>query len=63
MRLARQAWDIFPTKLNNGCDRLGITLKHHHAASDAEACALIVIAAHRDAATAKPNKEFLSRLP
>jgi len=47
VKLARQTWDIFPTKLNNVCDHLGITLKHHHAASDAEACALIVIAAHR----------------
>jgi DNA polymerase III subunit epsilon len=48
VRLARQTWDIFPTKLNNVCDYLGITLKHHHAASDAEACALIVIAAHQN---------------
>jgi len=47
VRLARQTWNIFPTKLNNVCDHLGITLKHHHAASDAEACALIVIAAHQ----------------
>ena len=54
--LARQTWNIYPTKLNNVCDHLGITLKHHHAASDAEACALIVIAAHRDAAD-KPGKE------
>ena len=47
VRLARQTWDLFPTKLNDVCDYLGITLKHHHAASDAEACALIVIAAHQ----------------
>jgi DNA polymerase III subunit epsilon len=47
VQLARQTWNIFPTKLNNVCDHLGITLKHHFAASDAEACALIVIAAHR----------------
>jgi DNA polymerase-3 subunit epsilon len=47
VRLARQTWNIFPTKLNNVCDHLGITLKHHFAASDAEACALIVIAAHQ----------------
>ncbi len=51
VRLARQTWDIFPTKLNDVCDHLGITLKHHHAASDAEACALIVIAAHRGSPT------------
>jgi len=57
VRLARQTWNIYPTKLNNVCDHLGITLKHHQAASDAEACALIVIAAHRDAAADKPGKE------
>jgi DNA polymerase-3 subunit epsilon len=55
VQLARQTWDIYPTKLNHVCDRLGITLKHHQAASDAEACALIVIAAHRDAAADKPG--------
>jgi DNA polymerase III subunit epsilon len=47
VQLARQTWNIYPTKLNNVCDHLGITLKHHFAASDAEACALIVIAAHQ----------------
>jgi DNA polymerase III subunit epsilon len=46
VQLARQTWNIRPTKLNNVCDHLGITLKHHQAASDAEACALIVMAAH-----------------
>jgi len=50
VQLARQTWKIYPTKLNNVCDHLGITLKHHHAASDAEACALIVIEAHTAAA-------------
>ena len=47
VQLARQTWNIKPTKLNNVCDHLGITLKHHYAASDAEACALIVMAAHK----------------
>jgi DNA polymerase-3 subunit epsilon len=47
VQLARRIWNIKPTKLNNVCDHLGITLKHHFAASDAEACALIVIAAHQ----------------
>jgi DNA polymerase-3 subunit epsilon len=56
VRLARQTWNIYPTKLHNVCDCLGITLKHHHAASDAEACALIVIAAHRGAIAEKPGK-------
>ena len=56
VRMARQTWNIYPTKLNNVCDHLGITLKHHHAASDAEACALIVIAAHQVAGPTKPGK-------
>jgi DNA polymerase III subunit epsilon len=47
VRLARQTWNLYPTKLNHVCDYLGITLKHHQAASDAEACALIVMAAHK----------------
>jgi DNA polymerase-3 subunit epsilon len=57
VRLARQTWNLYPTKLNHVCDHLGITLKHHQAASDAEACALIVIAAHRDAAAQKSGQE------
>jgi DNA polymerase III subunit epsilon len=47
VQLARRTWNIYPTKLNHVCDHLGITLKHHQAASDAEACALIVMAAHQ----------------
>jgi DNA polymerase-3 subunit epsilon len=57
VQLARRTWNIKPTKLNNVCDHLGITLKHHHAASDAEACALIVIAAHRGGGADQPGKE------
>jgi DNA polymerase-3 subunit epsilon len=45
VKLARQTWKLFPTKLNNVCDYLGIALNHHEALSDAEACARIVIAA------------------
>ena len=45
VKLARQTWKLFPTKLPNVCDYLGIPLDHHNAASDAEACARIVIAA------------------
>jgi DNA polymerase-3 subunit epsilon len=56
VRMARQTWNIHPTKLNDVCDYLGITLKHHHAASDAEACALIVIKAHTGAIAAKAGK-------
>lgn len=43
--LARRAWAIRPTKLNNVCDRLGIPLSHHDPVSDAEACAEIVVRA------------------
>ena len=56
VQLARRTWNIKPTKLNNVCDHLGITLKHHHAASDAEACALIVIAAHQGDIAEKRGK-------
>ena len=44
VKLARQAWNIRPTKLPNVCDYLGIALNHHDALSDAEACAKIAIA-------------------
>ena len=47
VQLARQTWKLFPTKLPNVCDFLGIPLDHHNAASDAEACARIVIAARK----------------
>jgi DNA polymerase-3 subunit epsilon len=45
MMLARHTWRIFPTKLPDVCRYLGLSLKHHDPASDAEACARIVIAA------------------
>lgn len=45
VRLARNLWNIYPTTLPNVCRRLRIPLRHHHAGSDAEACARIVIAA------------------
>ena len=44
--VARQTWNIRPTKLNNVCDFLKIELNHHEALSDAEACARILIAAN-----------------
>ncbi|MGQ0663529.1 MAG: 3'-5' exonuclease [Pseudomonadota bacterium] len=47
VRLARQVWNIYPTTLPDVCGKLGIPLKHHDAASDAEACANIVLAAQR----------------
>ena len=43
--VARRVWNIRPTRLPDVCERLGISLRHHHAASDAEACARILIAA------------------
>lgn len=43
VKLARQAWNIRPTKLPNVCDYLGIPLNHHNALSDAEACAQIAM--------------------
>jgi DNA polymerase-3 subunit epsilon len=47
VRLARDTWKIFPTKLPIVCSHLGITLNHHEALSDAQACAQIVIAAEK----------------
>lgn len=44
MRLARQTWNLYPTKLPDVCSFLDIPLNHHDAASDAEACARIVLA-------------------
>lgn len=46
VKLARKTWQLFPTKLNNVCEFLDIELDHHHALSDAEACARIAIAAY-----------------
>ena len=45
VRLARAAFQIFPTKLPDVCRQLKIPLQHHDPASDAEACARIVIQA------------------
>lgn len=47
VQLARRAWHLYPTKLPNVCEFLGIELDHHEALSDAEACARIVLAAGR----------------
>lgn len=45
VRVAREVWGIYPTKLSDVCRHLGIPLRHHEAASDAEACARIILAA------------------
>jgi DNA polymerase-3 subunit epsilon len=44
VRLARGVWDIRPTKLSDVCAYHDIELDHHHALSDANACAEIVAA-------------------
>ena len=50
MITVRRVWGIYPTKLPNVCRHLQISLNHHDASSDAEACALIMIKAleHRE---------------
>jgi DNA polymerase-3 subunit epsilon len=46
VRLARAAWGVRPTRLPDVCRHLGIPLDHHHhAGSDALACARIAAAA------------------
>lgn len=52
--LAREVWDIYPTKLPMVCRKLRIPLKHHDASSDAEACARIVLAAAKVGACPAP---------
>ncbi len=47
VKLARSVWNIYPTKLPDVCRHLRISLRHHEASSDAEACAKIVIAAKK----------------
>jgi DNA polymerase-3 subunit epsilon len=49
VQLARKCWNLHPTRLPDVCRHLGISLNHHNALSDAEACAQIVIAARRKA--------------
>jgi len=45
VKLSRDVWRLFPTKLPDVCRFLNLTLKHHDPLSDAEACANIVISA------------------
>jgi DNA polymerase-3 subunit epsilon len=45
--MAREVWNLHPTKLPDVCRHLGLALKHHDAVSDAQACANIVLAAAR----------------
>lgn len=48
VKLARETWKLERARLPNVCAHLGIALKHHDAASDAEACARIILAAKAD---------------
>lgn len=43
VKLSKNTWSLASNKLPRVCDHLGISLDHHHAASDAEACALIAV--------------------
>ncbi|MDY3556516.1 3'-5' exonuclease [Gemmata sp. JC717] len=45
VQIARRKWALKPANLPAVCRRLGIGLIHHHAGSDAEACARIILAA------------------
>ncbi len=45
MRLARQTWGIYPTKLPDVCRYLRLPLQHHDPSADAEACARIIMKA------------------
>jgi DNA polymerase III subunit epsilon len=48
VELARLKWNLYPTKLPNVCEFLGLPLRHHDPLSDAAACAGIVLAAGDD---------------
>jgi DNA polymerase-3 subunit epsilon len=65
MRLARATWNLYPTKLPDVCRFLGLALNHHDAMSDAEACAQIMLAAHRasqETAQATPEQDRFAPL-
>lgn len=47
VQLSRRTWNLTSHSLSNVCQFLGLPLQHHHAAADAEACAMIVLAAAR----------------
>ena len=57
MKLARRVWNIRPTKLSDVCRHFNIQLNHHDAASDAFACANIVL---KSVPTGIPNSAFLA---
>ena len=66
VQVARNTWDIYPTKLPDVCKYLDIKLNHHDALSDALACAHIVMAAQREKPKAKgkmPLKRGTAQVP
>ncbi|MBI5486147.1 MAG: 3'-5' exonuclease [Deltaproteobacteria bacterium] len=52
---AKRVWGLRTAKLPDVCRHLGLRLDHHDAASDAEACARIMIAARKDAGRRRPT--------
>jgi len=48
VRVARSHWNFRPANLPSVCRKLGIKLNHHNAASDASACASIIIRAIKE---------------
>lgn len=48
VKVARWHWTFRPANLPAVCNQLGISLKHHDAASDALACALIALRAMKE---------------
>ena len=48
VRVARSHWNFRPANLPAVCTQLGISLKHHDAASDALACASIALRAMKE---------------
>jgi DNA polymerase-3 subunit epsilon len=59
VQVARRRWGERRNDLVSVCRRLGIGLIHHDAGSDAEACALIVIAARAAMRVDRPTRGYL----
>jgi DNA polymerase III subunit epsilon len=60
VHVARNLWNIYPTKLPNVCDSLGIDLGRHHSAEhDALACAAIVRRALAELGASRFSTRFL----
>ena len=57
VRLAYRRWDLPRNRLPDVCAHLGIALDHHHALSDAEACANIVLSAPELAESLLPSPQ------